>query len=164
MSGTDLTAPAPAAGIAPAFEPLGAPILTSESLKSANNVQASPPTVRITKRRRLAPWNDPRPLDPATIGRCLIVGKSRGLFLRTCVMRFQGTPAKARRAAKIAPKRRAPRKWEPVVISPVFPRGPLALPGLGFLHQGFSRPRRRRRYSSPQRVIASHQPGCSRPG
>jgi hypothetical protein len=108
------------------------------------------PSIRITRRRQIPPWKNPRRLDPATIGKFLIVGKCRGLFLRNCVMRFRGTAAKARRAAKLRSKARPARRWEPVVISPVFPRGPLALPSLGFLHDG-QRPRRSQRESWTKR-------------
>jgi hypothetical protein len=111
------------------------------------------PSIQITRRRRIPPWKNPRRLDPATIGKFLIVGKCRGLFLRNCVMRFRGTPARARREAKLRPKARPARRWEPVVISPVFPRGPLALPSLGFLHDGL-RPRRsgRERWAKRRRI------------
>jgi hypothetical protein len=108
------------------------------------------PSVRITKRRQIPPWKNPRRLDQATIGKFLIVGKCRELFLRSCLMRFRGTAAKARRAAKAPKKPRPARRWEPVVISPVFPRGPLALPSLGFLEDGLN-PRRGQRERSARR-------------
>ena len=115
------------------------------------------PSVQITRRRHIPPWKNPRRLDPATIGKFLILGKCRGLFLRNCLMRFRGTAAKARRTAKLRPKARPARRWEPVVISPVFPRGPLALPSLGLLHDGMN-PRRgqhkrwaKRRENRPRR-------------
>jgi hypothetical protein len=110
------------------------------------------PSVRITKRRQIPPWKNPRRFDQATIGKFLIVGKCRELFLRNCLMRFRGTAAKARRAAKAHRKPRAARRWEPVVISPVFPRGPLALPSLGFLQDGLSARDHRQRWARRRRM------------
>src|SRR5262249_37282616 len=118
--------------------------------------QIARPSVRINKRRQLPPWKIPRRLDPATIGKLLILGKSRGLFLRDCSMRFRGTAAKARREAKAQPKARPVRRWEPVVISPVFPRGPLALPSLGFLQDGlYPRKGQRNRWGKRRRLASA---------
>ena len=63
----------------------------------------------------------PRRLDPALIDRCLIVGKSRGLFSRNDLIRFRGAATTVRRATPAPAKTRQHRRWEPVVISPVFP-------------------------------------------
>jgi hypothetical protein len=114
------------------------------------------PSIRIAKRRQIPPWKNPRRLDPATIGKFLMLGKCRGLFLRNCVMRFTGTPAKARRTEKLRPKTRPARHWEPVVISPVFPRGPLALPSLGALHDGLHPRRGQRGRRAKRRKIMSY--------
>ena len=75
-------------------------------------------------------------LDPATIGKFLIVGKSTGLF-PAGLLRCDSAARRRRHAAaaKARSKARQARRWEPVVISPVFPRGPLELPSLGFLER-----------------------------
>ena len=153
MIGTDLTSTNPGAAITGTLAPhFGADRAAIRGTATAP-ARAIRPSVRITKRRQLPPWKNPRRLDPTTIGKFLIVGKCRGLFLRNCVLRFRGTAAKARRAAKGQKNLRPVRRWEPVVISPVFPRGPLALPSLGFLEDGLN-PRRgnRERWARRRRV------------
>lgn len=112
---------------------------------SIGPLTAARPSVKIARRTALPPWRNPRRLDPATIGKFLILGKSLDLFHRDCSMRFAGTSAKARRKAKARSKARKTRRWEPVVISPVFPRGPLELPSLGFFERRMLSGRRRKR-------------------
>jgi hypothetical protein len=141
MIGTDLTSTNPGKTSTGTSAVRSRPDLAAIRGSSNAPGRASGPSVRIAKRRQLPPWKNPRRLDPATIGKFLILGKCRGLFLRNCVLRFRGTAAKARRAVKGRPKARPARRWEPVVISPVFPRGPLALPSLGFLQDGLNRRR-----------------------
>ena len=94
-----------------------------------------PPDVRIPRRSLARPWSVPRRRDLATLGPRLIIGKTRGLFTRTWPADFLGYTPKARRAKDPRSKARKPRRWVPVVIWPVFPRGPLELPALGVLHE-----------------------------
>jgi hypothetical protein len=122
-------------GLPEPLEALAVPVATRAVPGPAAAGAICRPTVRIARRSKVSPWRNPRRLDPAIIGSRLIIEKARGLFLRECQMRFNGDAAKAKRAAEARPKARKPRRWEPVVISPVFPRGPLELPSLGFLHE-----------------------------
>ena len=117
-------------------------VLRGSSIGPLNDAR---PSVKIARRTALPPWKNPRRLDPAMIGKFLMVGKSTDLFHRDCSMRFRGTSAKARRRATARSKVRKARRWEPVVISPVFPRGPLELPSLAFFEQKMLSGRRRKR-------------------
>jgi hypothetical protein len=127
---------------------------------TAMQARDSPPVIRIPKRSRVRPWTIPRRLDPAMIGSRLILGKTRGLFLRAGQTQFRSGTAQARRAVAATPLPRKPRRWVPVVIWPVFPRGPLELPALGVLHKAKrwsiktcrARPVRRNRSQTPDRV------------
>jgi hypothetical protein len=123
--------------------------------------KSQPQSVRIAKRSSVRPWTIPRRLDPATIGSRLIISKkTRGLFQRAWMPYFRASAAKARRAAEAPPAPRKPRRWMPVVIWPVFPRGPLELPALGVLHKAKrcsiktcrARPVRRNRFQRPDQV------------
>jgi hypothetical protein len=109
----------------------------------------APPFVRIPRRSLARPWSVPRRLDLASLGGRLVIGKTRGLFTRAWKTDFRGYTVKARRAAEARSTPRKPRRWVPVVIWPVFPRGrwvpvviwpvfprgPLELPALGLLHK-----------------------------
>jgi hypothetical protein len=154
MSGTNLSSIVPGNSAVPGpgiQGPLEPPVVT---IAAANPSTPSPSaaepvnrqTIRIAKRSLKPSSRNPRRLDPIMMGARLIVGKTRGLFVRHAQARFFGKAPKERRAAGNPVKTRKQARWEPVVISTVFPRGPLALPSLGFLHDGLvPRPRRRRR-------------------
>ncbi len=140
MDGFDLTSIAPVTPTPPVAgipEPLGVPAVNAPPAREpATAVPDCPPIVRITKRARNPQWRNPRRLDQQALGSRLIVGKARGLFLRDGRMRFRKITGKpAQRPARTGPQARKRRRWEPVVVSPVFPRGPLELPSLGFLHE-----------------------------
>jgi hypothetical protein len=111
-----------------ALSDTGSVLASSSTIASAPAPAASRPTVRIARRSRIPPWKNPHPLNPAAAEARLIIGKSRGLFLRDRRMRFRERSAQAERAAETRPKTRKTRRWEPVLISPVFPRGPLVAP------------------------------------
>ena len=137
MSGIDLNSTPPGTQFALSVgisEPLEGLVVTNPLV--ARPTAADPdsrPTVRIAKRSSIRPWKNPRRLDPLMFGSSLVIGKARGLFVREPHLRFWGNAAKARRAAEQLPAAPKTRRWEPVVISPVFPRGPLELPASGFL-------------------------------
>jgi hypothetical protein len=123
--------------------------------------ERQPPSVRIDKRWKVRPWTIPRRLDPATIGSRLIISKkARGLFQRAWLPHFRASAAEARRAPGAPPAARKPRRWMPIVIWPVFPRGPLELPALAVLHKAKrssirtcrARPARRSRSRRPDQV------------
>jgi len=117
------------------------------------------PTVRIPTRRPTPPGKGLRKADASRIP--LVVGKTGGLFLRTWITGFAELTAAGRRARKkkaLAPPRKR-RRWEPIVTARPFPRGPLALRTLGFLHEGLGprlrpgqarRPRKRPHTPAPQ--------------
>ncbi len=106
------------------------------------------PTVLIKRRRHGHSGSSLRKADSNTSRPHFVFGKNRGLFLRIGMNRIRWRAGRVRvaRMRKPSPAARKPRRWEPVIISPTFPRGPLALPNLGFLHEGARpRPRQARR-------------------
>jgi hypothetical protein len=160
MSETNLSSIAPGSSAVPGAEipeTIEAPAVANTAASAPAPRPSAPepicrPTVRIAIRGPIPSWKNPHRFDPIAGGARFVVGKTAGLFLRHYHSCFRGNSAKARRAAGAPVKRRKQARWKPVVISAVFPRGPLALPFLGFLRTCRGRPARRSRFRRPDRA------------